>query len=244
MTLPVLDYQYSYLLGAMLFVIAWVLLYLFAREHRAQMLWGTLVAAPFALTSFLFIPEYWTPPSLFDLAARYGISIEDVVWSAAVGGIASSLSEILFRQRLERMRRRSGRRRYGPLLVMVGLFIALEVARPALSIYNMILAFLAGAAMIAVVRRDLVGRMVRGAAIFAVVYLLLFVWLLSFFPEFITRYYNTAHLLGVYVLGVPVEEPVFAFTGGAVWTVLYEYVHSYRLVSAYPLRFASEPDGR
>lgn len=231
------DYQYSYFVGALMFVAVWAALYIFSREHRAQMLWGSLVAAPFAFTGFLFIPEYWSPPSLFNWAQRYGISIEDVLWSAAVGGIASSLSEILFHQRLERMRHRSGRRRYGPLLLMIGVFIALELLRPAESIYNMIIAFTTGGAVIAIIRRDLIGRMLRGAAVFSVVYLLLFAWLLLLYSDFIERYYNMANLMGVYILGVPLEEPLFAFSGGVVWTVLYEYVHAYRLVSAVPPRF-------
>jgi hypothetical protein len=234
------DYQYSYFAGALIFVAAWAGLYFFSKDHRAQMLWGTLLAAPFAFTGFLFIPEYWSPPSLFDLAQRFGISIEDVVWSGAVGGIASSVSEILFHERLQQMRERSGQRRFGPLFVMLGVFVVLELLRPADSIYNMIIAFASGAVLIGIMRRDLIGRMLRGATIFAVVYLMLFVWFLSLYPEFIPRYYNTARLLGIYILGVPVEEPLFAFSGGAVWTVFYEYVHAYRLVSALPPRFVRE----
>jgi hypothetical protein len=236
----VLDYQYSYFAGALIFAAAWIALYVFAREHRAQMVWGSLIAAPFALTGFLFIPEYWSPPSLFDWAQRYGISVEDVLWSAAVGGIASSVSEILFHQRLERMRHRSGQRRYGPLFLMAGVFIVLELFRPADSITNLIIAFVAGGVVIALMRRDLVGRMLRGATVFAVVYMLLFTWFLLLYPDFIARYYNTANLVGIYLLGVPVEEPLFAFTGGAVWTVFYEYVHAYRLVSAVPPRFVRQ----
>jgi hypothetical protein len=234
------DYQYSWFAGSLIFLAAWTALYIFAREHRVQMVWGTLLAIPFAFTGFLFIPEYWSPPSLFDLAQRFGISIEDVLWSGAVGGIASSVSEIVFHERLQEMRQRSGERRYGPLFVMVGVFLALEFLRPADSIYNMIIAFAAGAGLIAIMRRDLIGRMARGAAIFAVVYLLLFVWFLSLYPEFIPRYYNIPRLLGIYILGVPVEEPLFAFSGGAVWTVFYEYVHAYRLVSAMPPRFVRQ----
>jgi hypothetical protein len=234
------DYQYSYFAGALIFAAAWTALYLFGRSHRVQMLWGTLLAIPFAFTGFLFIPEYWSPPSLFDLAQRLGICIEDVVWSGAVGGIASSVSEIFFHERLQHMRHRSGERRYGPLFVMLAVFVVLELLRPADSIYNMIIAFATGAGLIALMRRDLIGRMLRGATIFALVYLLLFVWFFSLYPEFLPRYYNTARLLGIYILGVPLEEPLFAFSGGAVWTVFYEYVHAYRLVSAVPPRFVRE----
>src|SRR2546430_9343736 len=44
---------------------------------RSQMIWGTVISTPLALTSILFIPQYWTPPSLFDLDARFRVGIED-----------------------------------------------------------------------------------------------------------------------------------------------------------------------
>lgn len=55
---------------------------------------------------------------------------------------------------------------------------------------------------------------------------------LAFYPEFVRRYYNLPNLLGVYVRGVPIEEVLFAATGGAVWSVAYEYVYGYRLERA------------
>jgi hypothetical protein len=239
-TESVLGYQYSYFVGALIFIVAWVALYAFGRQHRAQMIWGSLLSAPFALTGFLFIPEYWSPPSLFNWAERFGISIEDVLWSGAVGGIAASVSEIIFHERLERMRRRLKNARYAPLIVICLVFIVLELVWPARSICNMILAFTAGSVLIALSRPDLIGRMLRGAAIFAAIYVLLFAYFLALYSDFITRYYNTENLLGLYVFGIPIEELLFAFTGGAVWSVMYEYMHSYRLVSVVPVRFARQ----
>jgi hypothetical protein len=234
------DYQYAYLVGALIFVVAWLLLYIFGPRHRRQMVWGSLLAAPFAATGFLFIPEYWSPPSLFDLALRVGISIEDVVWSAAVGGIASGVSEIMFHQRLARMRAVVAAPRYKPLVVIVVIFVALELVWPAKSIYNMVVAFVVGAVVMAIVRRDLIGRMLRGAAVFTVVYALLFAYFLALYSEFIERYYNHANLLGISIAGIPIEELLFAYSGGAVWTVMYEFVHDYRLESVRPLRFVRQ----
>jgi hypothetical protein len=236
----VLDYQYSYLVGALIFVAAWIVLYVFAKQHRRQMIWGSLLSTPFALTAFLFIPEYWSPPSLFNWAQRFGISIEDFLWSAAVGGIAAAVSEIIFHERLERMRSRGGKPRYTPLILILAVVVVLELLRPAESIYNMMIAFTAGSALMAWQRPDLIGRMLRGAAIFAGVYLLLFAYFLALYRDFVPRYYNTEHLLGLYVFGIPIEELLFAYTGGAVWSVMYEYMNSYRLVSVTPLRFARQ----
>lgn len=76
-------YHYSYLVGVLIFGAAWVVCHVVAKTHRAEIRWGTLIAAPMALTSLLFVPQYWRPPSLFDLDMRIRVGIEDVPWAAA-----------------------------------------------------------------------------------------------------------------------------------------------------------------
>ena len=79
------SYHYSYLVGVVIFWIAWVVCAVLGKAYRSLMRWGTLIAAPMALTSLLFVPQYWTPPSLFDLDAKIRVGIEDFLWAAAVG---------------------------------------------------------------------------------------------------------------------------------------------------------------
>jgi hypothetical protein len=67
---------------------------------------------------------------------------------------------------------------------------------------------------------------------FTVLYFVLFLVVLALYPEFVRRYYTLKNLLGIRVLGVPLEELLFAASGGAVWSVAYEYVHGYRLEAA------------
>jgi hypothetical protein len=43
---------------------------------------------------------------------------------------------------------------------------------------------------------------------------------------------NLPNLLGIYIRGVPIEELLFAATGGTIWSVAYEYEHGYRLEAA------------
>jgi hypothetical protein len=74
--------------------------------------------------------------------------------------------------------------------------------------------------------------MLVGALSFTVLYFALFLIFLSLYPDFIQRYYNIPNLLGIYVVGIPIEELLFAATGGAIWSVAYEYVQGYRLEPA------------
>ncbi len=228
------NYHYSYLVGVLIFGAAWVACYLLGKKYRAEIRWGTLIAAPMALTSLLFVPQYWTPPSLFNLDQKIRVGIEDVLWAAAVGGIASVVAEILLKERLSAIRKAARKRHFAPFVVVVVVFIALEFWHPGKTIYNTIIAFAVGALVIAYLRSDLVPTMLTGALSFALLYFALFLIFLFLYPGFIQRYYNIPNLLGIYVLGVPIEELLFAGTGGAIWSVAYEYVQGYRLEPAIP----------
>jgi hypothetical protein len=74
--------------------------------------------------------------------------------------------------------------------------------------------------------------MLIGAMSFAILYFALFMCFLLLYPEFVQRYYTVSNLLGIYIVGVPIEELLFAATGGAVWSVAYEYLHGYQLAPA------------
>jgi hypothetical protein len=228
------NYHYSYLVGALIFDAAWLACYLLGKNYRAAIRWGTLISAPMALTSILFIPQYWTPPSLFNLDQKIRVGIEDFLWAAAVGGIASVVGEILLKERLSALRKVARERHYAPFVVIVAVFIALQLWHPGKTIYNCVIAFAIGAVVIAVVRSDLIPTMLLGALSFTALYFVLFLIVLALFPEFVQRFYTIANLLGKYVLGVPIEELLFAGTGGAIWSVAYEYVQGYRLEPANP----------
>lgn len=65
----------------------------------------SLATAPFGLTEPLFVPEYWNPPTLFDLAQRTGFDLESLIFCFGIGGVSSVLysaggAAVRFRLRL------------------------------------------------------------------------------------------------------------------------------------------------
>ena len=48
------SYHYSNLAGTLIFWLAWVACFVVGKAYRSEMRWGTLIAAPMALTSLLF----------------------------------------------------------------------------------------------------------------------------------------------------------------------------------------------
>jgi hypothetical protein len=226
------SYDYSYLVGAVIFWVAWIGCFILGKTYRSHIRWGTLVASPMALTSLLFVPQYWMPPSLFDLDHKIRVGIEDFLWAAAVGGIAAVVGEIFLRERLASIRRSRHRRHYTPFILLAGVFVGLEVWHPQKTMENTIISFAIGALVVGYLRRDLIPLMLIGTIVFTVLYFVLFLCVLALYPEFVQRYYNLPNLLGVFAFGVPIEELLFAATGGAIWSVAYEYVFGYRLEAA------------
>jgi len=137
--------HYAYLVGALIYDAAWVACYFWCRSYRAQMIWGSLVSAPFALTSILFIPQYWSPPSLFNLDARFKVGIEDFLWAAAVGGIASVIGEAFLKERFAARRGQKRQRHFAAVRCYGRAFLILEFWHPGQTMYNMIFALLVGA---------------------------------------------------------------------------------------------------
>jgi Lycopene cyclase len=224
--------HYSYLVGALIFWVAWVVCSILGKTYRSQIRWGTLIAAPLALTSLLFVPEYWTPPSLFNLDQRIRVGIEDFLWAAAVGGIASVVGELFLRERLGAIRKSRHKRHYAPFVLVVVVFVALYFGLHWQTMNATIISFAVGVVVLGYLRPDLVPLMLTSAATFTVLYFVLFLCVLALYPEFVRSYYTLKNLLGIYVLGVPIEELLFAATGGAIWSVAYEYVFGYRLEAA------------
>ena len=223
-----MNYHFAYLVGALLFDVAWLACLLIGRKYRRPIIWGTVVTAPLALTSLLFVPQYWTPPSLFDLDARFRIGIEDFLWAGAVGGIASVVGEIVLKERLAARRNQPRKKHYAPFIVMLAVFVVLWRWHPDKNIYNTAIAFTVCALVVAFLRSDLIPTMLVGAVVFTILYFLLFLYFLWLYPDFIECYYNLRNISGICLHGVPVEELMFAASGGAVWSVAYEYFQGYR----------------
>jgi len=76
---------------------------------------------PLGLTEPLFVPAYWNPPSLFELAQRTGFDIESLIFSFAIGGIGAVLYDVLARRESRQMshaERHSSRHRFHALALV------------------------------------------------------------------------------------------------------------------------------
>lgn len=226
-------YQYVWLIWASAFLAAWVLLYVVFPRQRRAMRWASLFTAPFGLSEPLFVPAYWNPPSLFDLAQRTGFDLESVIFCFAIGGAGSVLYNVITGARLEVVpaaERHSHHHRWHRVALL-----APFVTLPALlvfawnPIYPAILALAAGALATVACRPDLKTKTLAGALLFFGYYLVFMLALDAFAPGYIEQVWNLAALSGVRVLAIPVEELAFGLAFGAYWAGVYEHMRWRRL---------------
>ncbi len=222
-----MTYHYVWLIWSSAFLLPWIVLYAAFPAHRRAMWWASVFMAPFGLTEPLFVPAYWNPPSLFELAQRTGFDIESIIFSFAIGGIGGVLYNIVTRKRLEPLRpeeRHHSRHRWHrwALATPFALFPILYFL-PWNMIYAGIAAMTAGAIATVLCRPDLKANTLAGGVLFLAIYTIFLLGLKWSAPGYIEQVWNLEALSGVLIYGLPLEELLFGFSFGLVWTGIYEH---------------------
>lgn len=232
---------YQYLVGVFLLFLIWLFLFIIRKDLRKPMIWTGVVYSSVLICGFLawfflsqyfylgepIIPGYWNPETLFNLGRiTGGLAIEDIFFMFFVGGIATSIYDFLFGKRI------SLKKSYKPhmkVLVIAGITVFLFVITLKFHnlnlIYGLIIPSFIGAICLWIDRRDLIKHSILGGFVFLFLYILAYNLYLLIFPNFIFDFYALHNLSGLIILGIPIEEYLYAFSFGMMWAPLYEYAH-------------------
>lgn len=191
------------------------------------MLWTSLLTMPFGLTEPLFVPEYWSPPSLFDLAQRTGFDIESFIFCFGIGGVGVVLYNVITGAKFKPV---SESYRHSPLhkhhkLAIAAPFIAFPLLYffPWNPIYPAFISMIIGAIATMLCRPDLKTKTWVGGLLFLGYYLIFISGLELMSSGYIEKVWNLKVLSGITVFHIPLEEVLFAFTFGMYWAGVYEH---------------------
>ncbi len=225
MTAP--GYQYVWLIWSSAFLVPWIALYALARGFRRRMLRVSLVTSLLGLTEPIFVPEYWNPPSLFDLAQRTGFDVESLIFCFAIGGLGAFGYHALAGRALAPVPQeaRLGRRHRYHRFALAAPFIAFPplYLLPWNPIYAGIAALAIGGVSTVLCRPDLMRNTLLGGALFTALYAVFMVLLIAAAPGYVDQVWNLAALTGWRVGRIPVEELAFGFGFGMYWAGIYEH---------------------
>lgn len=223
-----MSYHYAWLIWAGAFLAAFLVLYVVSPRHRSTMLFAGAATMPFGLTEPLFVPEYWNPPSLFELAQRTGFDIESLIFTFAIGGVAIVIyNRLTGRQSVPVPAAAHSARRHrlhALSLLTPGITFVLLSALPWNPIYPAIIAMVGGAAAAVFCRPDLMSKTLIGGFLFAGYYAVFMFGLVITAPGYIEQVWNLPDLSGILLFGIPLEELLFGFAFGVFWSGVYEHL--------------------
>ena len=219
--------QYVWLIWTGAFLVPWALLYFVNPGFRQKMLRVSLWTSLLGLSEPIFVPEYWNPPTLFDLAQRTGFDIESLIFCFAIGGIGAVAYNALAgggMAEVPHAERHSGRHRWHRLAIAVP-FLAFPALYflPWNPIYPGIVALALGGVANVLCRPDLLRNTLIGGILFLSLYTAFILLLVIFAPDYIEQVWNLPAISGVLLAGIPLEELAFGFAFGLYWAGIYEH---------------------
>lgn len=222
--------QFAWALWSLFLLGIWAAIYalLKKQEGRREMLIVSAWTSLLGFTEPFFVPSYWNPPSLFDLAHRTRFDIESFIFSFAIGGIVVVIYEWLFANRhiklsiKERMHVRH-RHHFWALVSAPVIFFVL-LATPLNHIYDAFIALVAGGILTWYCRPDLKKKMIASAFLFLSLYILYFLALTAVYPGYVKQVWNLSAISGILIIGIPLEELLFALGLGFMWSSVYEHL--------------------
>jgi hypothetical protein len=228
--------HYAWLTWSLLLLVVWAVVYISLRNRRSrrEMLVVSFWISLLGLTEPLFIPAYWNPPSLFDLAQRTRFDLESLLFSFGIGGLAVVIYEWIFpvgHASIPPTERHLPRRRFHLFTILSAplIFIALLAVTRLNPIYAALLSSFGGGLAGAYCRPDLVRKMTVSAVLFLCFYFVYFFTLLVAFPNYVRLAWNLPAISQIFVLGIPIEELLFALSLGFLWSSVYEHLKWQRL---------------
>ncbi len=226
-------WPFAYLLMSSALFLVWLVLYGARPDLRRTMLRVSAVTALLGLTEPLFVPRYWNPYTLFDLARRTGFDLESLLFSFATGGIVFAAYAVAFRVTpSEGMAGERHARAHRHHLLAVAapyvVFLIVAVLTTLNPIYTSAIALVAGFLGTMYCRRDLWLKMLVSGGLFLTVYFIVFFFFNLAFPGYVAAVWNLKAISGVRLAGVPLEELMFAFTFGLYWSSVYEHLTWHR----------------
>jgi len=192
--------------------------------HMARM---ALVSLPFAFTEFMFYPDYWDPPFLFDAAAKFGFGLEDFLFVASLGAMSIGLYPALARKQLQPVKSRTTTQAVLIMSMLAGAALLAAVIGwvagfPAIYSGLLIMITISSVLLLAA-RPDLWCHAWKSGGTSLIAYVGVCMALELLLPGTFSRYWHTGNLLDVFAGPLPLEELLYGFSAGFAAAVIYPF---------------------
>ena len=226
--------RYNFLFMSLLTLLPGAFVYILRPDLRKIIHIMALLSIPFAFTERLFYPDYWEPVFLFDLVNKIGFGVEDLLFVMGLGAFASTVYAAIFNKTYLQGSAPELSGVWKRVIGLAGLMALLVLCLALLSIpmiYGSALIMLVVCGGVVLLRNDLLSPALLGGAATLLIYTVLCWISLLVYPQIFELTWHTERFTNVFILGIPVEELIYAFTAGLLATVAYPFVFDARFVT-------------
>ncbi len=219
--------NYPFLLLCVLMFIPVFAAGIFRNDLIVHMVRMALISLPFAFTEFMFYPDYWDPPFLFDAAERFGFGLEDFLFVAALGAMSIGLYPALLNKQLQMVKPQTTTQSVRRICIVIGIAMLMAVAGwiagvPA--IYTGLIVMISiPVVLLYASRSDLWLHALKSGGTSLAAYIGVCLALEFILPGTFARYWHTDKLLNVFAGPLPVEELLYGFSAGFAAAVIYPF---------------------
>ena len=227
-----MEYQYSYLIGDIILLAIWIILFLWRKDVRKEMLFLSLFFGVIGIAfAFIHTFDWWHPLRITNTQ----IGIEDFILGFVTVGVASVIYEEIFKKRI-RIRKFKNKVRENKNFIIIflllvvlffGSFFILELN----SFYSSIIAIGIPILIIWIKRRDLIIDSLVSGFLILITSIFVFLTIDFFTPAWIESAWYLDNLSGIIILRAPLEDLIWFFLIGTLFGPLYEYWKEGRLVN-------------
>lgn len=218
---------YNFLVLSILFSVPGSIIWFLRPDLRPVIRRVVPLSLPFALTEFLFYPQYWEPRFLFNLGARIGFGVEDFIFVAGLAAFTTTAYAFTFRLyyfQKTRIKTVTVMGRCGIVLcaafALTGAMVLVEVPM----IYGACAIMIMITSVILCLRRDLALPAFTGALLSMLAYYGICLVCMLLMPGLFRTTWHTERFLSIFICGVPLEELLYGFSAGFCATVFYPFV--------------------
>lgn len=211
--------NHLYFLGALLFSIPFIILFLYKKECRKGMIYVGLMSglAAFGFSN-ISVSDYWHPAFIFKW-----FPFEDFLYGFFFGGFVSEASDIFLKYKFHKNK---NRKRYliiftilAPCIIFVGINLLKINSIFILLFLTTIIAIASFIFNHKIIRLQVLSGILGVALTFIVFKILIYIS-----PNFIIENWKIENITGLLYFGIPIEEYLFAFMFAFCITHFYEVI--------------------
>ncbi len=210
----------AFLLGDIIFIFAWIVLFLVSPKTRKLQLFGSLLLIPFGFLDICFRPDYCHPPLL--IKAIEPLSIETLIYCFGAGGIAAVFGSLFIKKKFDLSKIILSRLAVF-LIIGFGIYFVLEFMTKvnAMNCLNYSFLIIWGFLLIVNIKEN--WKSIGCALLFSIFTIIAINIGLLFYPDFVSEYWNLDANWPLF-LNTPSEEIFFAGIMAALWVLLPKYL--------------------